>query len=478
MAAAKYWREGIGTLSRFRTLGMGTFSRVFALISQFVILIVLGKLLEKSAFGDFMTVFALTRVLASGLGTGPATLLVYHVSRNANQKTEDQLHRSATLLGAIPAALVTIVMLVFSAQIAGWFEKPSLAFWIWWMAPFAFFSTLLTISAGVFDGRGRIPRSILVTEFLPNLIRLTLLPPFLLLHGGNIAVAVIMILSVTIPWLFAGATLLRCVAAGFAPLTRWDVQYSSKLTLHAFAALQMQGVDMLVVGSMFSSETAADYAIASRIAALIPFFQQIIVKTLMARSGRAIHDGDHAALQAEVDRSRISVNVLVTLTAVSALLAYPILLSFMNDFSGSMALLAALAISQIVRTHWVGADALLRIAGLAGISLAIMLASGAFIVVFPLLFSKWLGIYSLPLGMFASAMILNPISSTYIYRRLGVRLSEPAIWLPILLAMIGAGICIASDNRLLPWLVGTAVILSSLAPVALKKFLPRRFANA
>lgn len=454
--------------SRFGNVGFGAFSRLFSLGSQFVVLILLGKLLAKSDFGDFMIVFALTRVLSTGLGTGLATLLVYHIARHATLDREVSLHRTVVCTGMLLAIVLAVAMAVFSTAIAGWFGKPTLASWITWMAPFMVFSTLLTISAGALDGRGLITRSIFAVEFVPNLIRLVVLPPLLLLQSDHFAIAAVMVASVALPWLGIASKLLTRPTAGFAPLTAWDLQYIGKLTLHSFGAMQMQGIDMLVVGWLFTSDAAADYAIASRVAALIPFFQTIVVKTFMTRAGSAIHREDHEALQFEIDRSRAISTILVTLTAIAALGAYPAFLLFMGKFNGSLPLLAALAVSSIVRSYYAGADALLRIAGLVNASLAIMMGSLACLIFVPFLFGHWIGVYSLPLGMFAAATTLNPVSSRYVLQRLHVRMAPPLIWVSISVAIIGLAISISSGQNLLLWFAGVGILAASLIPTVLQ----------
>ncbi len=453
--------------AKLGNLGFGAFSRMFALGSQFVVLVLLGKLMPKSDFGDFMIVYALTRVTATGLGTGLATLLVYHISRNASEATEYSLHRSVAALGVAVSGIAAVLLVVFAPQIAGWFGKPTLAFWIRSLAPFTLFYTLLTISAGVLDGRGKITRSIVATEFVPNLIRLIGLPPLLLLGFGNIGVVMIMVVSVLLPWLGIAYTLFRRLDAGFAKLTSWDIQYSGKLTLHSFAAMQMQGIDMLVVGWLFTSVAAADYAIASRVAALIPFLQQIIVKTFMARAGRAIHENDHAALQAEVERSRYAAVMLVTATAVLAMLIYPVLMLVMGKFGGSMPLLAILAAGAVYRSFFPGADALIRVAGHANFSLGIMLTSAAFLLVMPFLLAPWIGTYAVALSMLISGVLLNPVMERYVRRVLGVHLIDRSTILPMAIGLGGLVIAFLAHGNIIIWLVGTIVLGLSVVPVFL-----------
>lgn len=447
------------------SVGFGAFSRTFALGSQFVVLMLLGKLLAKPDFGDFMVAFALTRVLSQGLGTGLATLLVYHVSREATPACEAALHRAAALLGGAITAVLALGLMLGATAVAGWMGKPSLAFWVRWMSPFMLFSTLLTIAAGALDGRGRITSSIMLVEFLPNLIRLLLLPALLLLGRGSWAVVGVMTVSIIVPWAWAARDLARYPQAGVARLSGWDLQYAGKLTVHSFAAMQVQGIDMLVVGWLFSSTSAADYAIASRVAALIPFFQQIIVRRCMTNAGRALHNGDMAAVQHEINTSRRLSVPLVGATAIAAMIAYPLLLAFLGSYQGSAPLLATLAAGAVYRSYFPGGDALIRVSGHADFSLRIMLTSVAVLLLLPLLTAPLLGTQAVAVSMLFSGIVLNPVMARFARRELGVTLIKRADALPMLIGAAGFALAGAAGPHLILW-YGAALLVAVSIGVA------------
>lgn len=451
---------GLKRLARFGTVGFGAFSRVFALGSQFVVLLLLGRLLPKTDFGDFMVAFALSRVLSQGIGTGLATLLVYHVSRNAGAERTHALHRSTALLGFAVAGAAAVLLVVAAPAISAAFGKPSLAFWVAGLAPFMLFGTLLTLGTGVTDGLGQISRSIALSELVPNIIRLFALPTLLFLGWGNHGVLVVMAASVLVPWLVFATMLFRLPAGGWARLTRWDLAYSGRLTMHSFAAMQMQGIDMLVAGWLFTSGQAADYAIASRVAALIPFFQQIVVKGFMAHAGKAIHEGDLARLQARVDGSRRTCVMLVGLTAAGAMAVYPALLHFLGGFGGSMPLLALLAAGTLFRSYFPGLDALVRIAGHAKYSLRIMLASVGLLLVLSPLLAPLFGPLAVAISMLVSAVTLNPLLARYIRRLFAIDLGTREMAVPMAIATLG--IVVALSPGLCSWYAGTLLLGASV----------------
>src|SRR5580700_5446718 len=84
-----------GRLGAYLTvLAVGSGARVFGLASQFVVLIILSRILSKDSFGDLMTAFGFYRLTATALGVGGSLVLLFHVSRRPDDRNaEIRLHR-------------------------------------------------------------------------------------------------------------------------------------------------------------------------------------------------------------------------------------------------------------------------------------------------------------------------------------------------------------------------------------------------
>src|ERR1700704_2629835 len=98
---------------RFRAylqiLAVGSSARLFGLASQFVVLLILSRVLSKGSFGDLMTVFGFYRLAAMALGIGGSLVLLYHVSRQPNDRgAEIKLHRYSAMLGALASVTVAL----------------------------------------------------------------------------------------------------------------------------------------------------------------------------------------------------------------------------------------------------------------------------------------------------------------------------------------------------------------------------------
>jgi O-antigen/teichoic acid export membrane protein len=222
-------------------------------------------------------------------------------------------------------------------------------------------------------------------------------------------------------------------------------------------------VDMIVVGWLFTSDQAADYAIASRIAALLPFFQQILMKSFMVKAGQALNNDDSAALQAATFANVRSTIMLVGLTTVAALIVYPAFAHFVGDFGSSLPLMAALAVAPMMRSYFSANDPLMRIAGMTNTSLTIMLLSCSFVILFPMALHGLIGTFALPLGMFASAVFLNPWGSRYLRRVLHVRMMPAGLAWTMGLCFLTLLLCILSKGQLILWYLGIAGLLGTLA---------------
>src|SRR5436190_17946160 len=96
-------------------LAAGSGVRLFGLASQFIVLIILNRMLSKDSFGDLMIAFGFYRVMATALGIGTSLVLIYHVSRHPNDRTaEIRLHRYSTVLSAAAGALVALAGFVLA----------------------------------------------------------------------------------------------------------------------------------------------------------------------------------------------------------------------------------------------------------------------------------------------------------------------------------------------------------------------------
>jgi O-antigen/teichoic acid export membrane protein len=411
---------------RFRAyleiLAVGSSARLFGLASQFVVLLILSRILFKDSFGDLMTAFGFYRLAAMALGIGGSLVLLYHISRHPNDKdAEIKLHRYSVVLGAVVSSVVAIAGFFAAEPIAHALGKSALAIWFRELAPFAIFSTLLILSTGALEGRSRISESIVLGEVVPNAVRIVLLPAIAWLNLPEAYVAHALTISVLVPWLLSARRLWDRSVGGARAWTAWDYNYCAKFVAATLFANQLGAVDLLVAGVLFSSEVVADYAVAARIAALLGFFQLAILKRFAPRAGHLIQAGDFGALRHEVELCRRLLIGCGAFTISGLLLFVPFLLPLFGNYDSAQTFLIWLAIPTFVQSFYDTSDRLLIMAGVANIALVLAGSSFFILTVTPFVTANWIGPASIPAAMILSALLFNPIAATRVQSMFAIR---------------------------------------------------------
>jgi O-antigen/teichoic acid export membrane protein len=411
---------------RFRAyleiLVVGSGARLFGLASQFVVLLIMSRILSKDSFGDLMTAFGFYRLAATALGVGGSLVLLFHISRNPGDRSlEVRLHRYSALLGVAASATVAVCGVLAAEPIANALGKPGLVIWFQQLAPFAIFSTLLMISTGALEGRSRISESILLGEVIPNAVRILLLPAVAWLHLPESYVAHAISISALIPWLVSGRRLWDRSVSGLRTWTAWEYSYCGKFVIATLFANQLGAVDVLVASVLFPSGVVADYAVATRIAALFGFFQLAMLKRFAPRAGRLLETGDLDGLRHEVELCRRLLISCGALTIGGLLLVAPFLLPIFGNYASAQSFLIWLAIPTFVQSFYGTSDRLLIIAGQANVALVLTGSSFLVLTTMPFIAAPWIGPVSIPAAMILSAFLFNPIVAARVKSMFNIR---------------------------------------------------------
>jgi O-antigen/teichoic acid export membrane protein len=397
-------------------LAAGSGARVFGLASQLVVLIILSRMLPKDSFGNLMTAFGFYRLSATAIGIGASLVLIYHVSRHPQDRAaEVRLHRYSAMLSAGAAALIALAGFLLAGPTAHALGKPGLEAWLRQLAPFAIFTALLVTSTGALEGRSRISESIAVAEAAPNAVRIVLLTGVILLGLPEAYVAHTLTLSVLIPWLWSGRGLWDCGVRGWRRWTRWDLSYGIKFIAATLFAFQLGAVDVLIASVLFPAAFVADYALATRIAALYSFFQIALLKRFAPRAARMIEAKDFRALRQEFVFCRKLLVGCVALTIAGLLCVVPFVLPLFGDYGGARLFVAWLAIPTFAQSFYATSDRLLIISGQANVALLITVSTFAVLVVTPFVTAPLIGPTAIPIAMAAASILLYPLAAARVH---------------------------------------------------------------
>lgn len=403
-------------------LVVGSGARMFGLASQFVVLILLSRLLSKQSFGDLMTAFGFYRLAAVALGVGGSLVLLFHVSRRRDdQAVEIRLQRFSVMIGALPSGAIALVCVFAAGSAAAALGKPSLAPWLRELAPFLLFSTLLVIATGALEGRSRVAESIFWGEVAPNAVRVVLLPLVFVLKLPDSFVAHVLTLSVLLPWLWLARRMCNSSVRGWQRWSRWDYSYCGKFVAATLFANQLGAADIVVASLLFPSTVVADYAVAARLAALFTFFELALLKRFAPHAGRLLQVHDSNGLDREFNVCRRLAIGCVAFTVAGVLLCAPVMVPLLGNYLGARPLLIWLAIPSFIASFYAAADRLLIIAGQANVALVVTGLSFAVLVAGPFGMAPWFGPIAVPLAMILSAALFNPIVAMRARRLTGVR---------------------------------------------------------
>lgn len=400
----------------------GSGARLFGLASQFVVLVLLSRFLSKANFGDLMTAFGFYRLAGAALGVGGSLVLLFHVSRRHDDHDgEIRLHRFSAVLAAIPSAALALGAVFAAGPIAAALHKPGLAPWLQQLAPFLVFTTLLIVATGAVEGRSRIVESIFYGDVAPNIVRIVLLPLIAVLHLPEIYVAHVLTLSVLLPWLWLARRLCDRAVRGWRPWSKWDYGYCGKFVAATLFANQLGAADIVIASVLFPSVAVADYAVATRLAALFNFFQLALLKRFAPRAGRLLQADDNAALHREFEVCRRLTVGCVALTISAVLLLAPVLLPILGHFNNARTLMIWLAVPCFIASFYATSDRLLIIAGQANVALVVTASSFLMLSASPFATAPWLGPVAMPAAMILSVLLFYPIVAKRARELLGVR---------------------------------------------------------
>lgn len=397
-------------MSGLRTLSFGAGARVFALGSQFLVMILLSRSMETTAFGDMMVVFVLYRLLGNSLGVGFGNLVTYHVGRKGgDERLNVRLLRSTSLAAGACAGLLTLAFIFWAGTISAWFGKPGMEMWLVQMAPLLLFSTLNFTAMGSLEGRSRINMAIAVNEVAPNAFLLAALSAGLLVGRLPLElIAWILWIALAVPWLFSVRTIFSRDGLGIERLSLWDLRYAGLSMLTVLAYMRLQGIDMLLVGWLFSSQTAASYAIMSKLATLFPFFQQLMLRRFAPRAGALLHDGDLATLNHELKSVRYYSSIAVFAQTGAILFCAPFVMPLFDIKLYDLSVLIMLSFTVIFYASYSGQNEILKMSGRAVQWFYLSASSAAIFVLTTVIISGYIEIYSVPAGMIVSLITTAP----------------------------------------------------------------------
>ncbi len=350
------------------TAGLALFSKGFNLLSTFGVLWLQSTMMDKDSFGLFMMAFSLMFTLSMVLSAGFQALILYHVSRTAqdNPDTITALSSQIFWLSGILSLVCGGLIYGFSPHIARLMGHTALLPWLQNMALFIPVNTAALVLPSYSRARQRVKETLFFQEIFLNGLRVLLVGLLWLLALPPLWTAHAYILSTLIPVmvLFFRAPLWPNVA--YSTLTRWDLTYALKSTAFQVLNQPFRGLDIVLVGFFTTASIAADYAMAVRLSQMLWIPKHAVAQLQVPRMGALLAKHDMAQLTLEYNAMR-AVSLVAVLGACAGLLFFggP-LLSLFGDYHSALPALYILAAASVIRTGFGASGDLLGMAGHAG----------------------------------------------------------------------------------------------------------------
>lgn len=224
-------------------------------------------------------------------------------------------------------------------------------------------------------------------------------------------------------------------------------------------------VDLLAVGLLSDAETTAEYAVASRFAALADYGRTALQPTFTPRIRRHIAIGQKAAGFREYDHARMASLAVALACGVAFLLAGPLALALFGDFQGATGALALLCAAYVVHAGFGMHQPVLAMAGDLRWSVIVRYAGLAALVAALWLLTPRHGAIGAGAAVLGVAVLVNLAGALLARRLVGLQALDAPVGV-ILVVAVGA-LCAAATGLASP-AVAAAALGGCLLALALR----------
>lgn len=444
-----------------RGTGASVASTVVQKGSGFASVWLLNRILSKGAYGDYefaFTTIAILLLLGSG---GFNHAVMYRLSRldESEGKLVGREYAGIAMGWSLLCCIGVVVGInVIAPYVIDTSGGQHILFWL------SFLSVLIPLRAAKrvykawYQARQRIPEAMLFHNVLPAACKVLFLAGVWLTWPTPEAVVGAVLLSELGPlamWYARSPVNPLQFTQGLA---WWDVSYSLKLALTSGVSKTTKNADLLMVGLLAGSKATAEYAIASRLAALLMAAGHNILNTILRpRLGRLLGQKNMEGVEREYNQVRlISLCVALALGAGYAV-AGETLLGLFGAYQSAYPLLLILAAGYVVHVSFGMSGGYLNIAGYAGWTLATMLTMLGINVALNGLLIPVYGANGAALATLISYALVNTTTSGVILHLDGIRTYSIELFVFVLCA--GAALLLGANGWIAPALTCAVLVL-------------------
>lgn len=329
----------------------------------FAALLLLSRIVEKAEIGGYA--FAMAVVILSGAVStlGLDRTMLMRVAQRAPREGSLRGRTLAlrTTLAAFAAGAVVAVGLIIAADLSAGLDEVAAA----WLRRIAFATPWVAAAASLaawYQANHQVALAG-VAPAVSDVARCLLFGLVWLTGAGAAGVGWSVIVAAAAPVALLAALARGQSTAAPGRLRGADFVHGAQFLSLRLATQSARQIDLLAVGLLSDAETTADYAVASRLAALADLGRTSLQPTFTPRIRRHIAIGDKAAGFHEYDLARTAALAAALLCGVAFLAAGPWALALFGDFQGAAGVMALLCAAYVVGAGFGMHQPLLAMAG-------------------------------------------------------------------------------------------------------------------
>ena len=391
----------------FRAGSISAVAKIFTSVGALLVIWLINEIAGKEVFGLIMLSFALNYILASALAAFFQSPLLYYVSRDPDDESENRQRLSNYIVGVVVLGiLIAVIEVSFAEFLADTMQKSDAAIVFQTMAMIIPFFALNSLISNYYRARQDIVTLVTYFEILPMFVRCTCFSVLLFLSFDAIWLGYVFVASYVLPaiLLWTKSRVLPSIDVRF--WNGWDLSYAAKSMVSQLVNKSTRNLLVFILGFFVSASAIADLSVAIRFGQFLQLPKLAFLQLQKPRIGQWMAKEDTYGLLREF-RALQGFSTLATFFgAVVFFFAIPIVLPIFGDYDSALPLLYILAVASVVRSGFGAAGEYIGMAGRAGQALFVNIVVAVVIGISLLLLVPMIGIeggaYALVIGAVVS----------------------------------------------------------------------------
>lgn len=402
---------------------LGLISKALILLSSYISIILLNKILGKTLYGEFVFFQSIFGYLVVISLLGFDKTIIYKLS--GYKKKHGELIGKSLLKKTIlfSTGAILIAELLFTAA---WASTPKTAFLhdYFWITIFCFNSCLITCNTlyeSYFQANKLASAPIRASNYI-NICRLAMLALMYSIDSTDYTDMAIYIIGPSLLhflWFYKQLKTSQ-TSSEEVTLKASDYSYSFKMMFTKFAYVGIERIDIIMIGVMLLATDVAEYAVAAKIAIVVSLGNDLLSPLLSPRLKYQIESGTETGLKREYQSSRTFSSSIALICLALICLFGKAVLSMFGSYEHVQTLACILGLAFYNQIAFGPNGRYLALAGHSNFTLVSCVLLLLFMAGFNLIFINIYGQLGAAFATLISLLLLNVVFEMYIRRYLKI----------------------------------------------------------